>query len=98
MSHSRQIAVTAIGVVAAVAVLVTMLRAGRTRSRPMADTVANHTEVSRGEVATADTTTVRDPAALEQLETMGAYLRSLKAFQLKADVVTEDVRTDGQKV
>jgi hypothetical protein len=52
--------------------------------------------VSHGEVA--DTTPELDEDALSELERMGAYLRTLKAFQLKADVVTEDVRTDGQKV
>ena len=39
-----------------------------------------------------------DRTALAALGRMGAYLRTLQAFQLNADVVTEDVRTDGQKV
>jgi hypothetical protein len=82
--------------VAAIAVIVTLLRTGRNRLRPVAPSAPTHTEVSRGEVT--DTVTERDPAALAELERMGAYLRTLKAFQLKADVVTEDVRTDGQKV
>lgn len=96
MSYSRRIAVTAVGVVAAIAVIVTLLKAGRTHERPTSASAPTHTEVSRGEVD--DTVTERDPEALAELESMGAYLRGLKAFQLKADVVTEDVRTDGQKV
>jgi len=96
MTSSRRIAVTAIGVVAAVIVVVAILRARPTRARPPAPS-ATHTQVSPGEVA-ADSVPELDQDALAALERMGAYLRTLKAFQLKADVVTEDVRTDGQKV
>jgi hypothetical protein len=39
-----------------------------------------------------------DPAAVAALDGMGAYLRSLKAFQVKAVTTTEDVLDDGQKV
>jgi len=39
-----------------------------------------------------------DPDAIDALKRMGEYLRSLKAFQLKADVTAEDVLQDGQKV
>ena len=95
MASSRWIAITSISVLAAVAVLVSFMRA---RSRTAAPaTQAVHTEVARGELAT-DTAAELDRGALDDLERMGAYLRTLKAFQLKADVVTEDVRTDGQKV
>jgi hypothetical protein len=41
---------------------------------------------------------VIDTAATHALTRMGAYLRSLKAFQITADVTTEEVLEDGQKV
>src|SRR5947207_11304763 len=71
------------------------------RSRPSpqpapAAHVASYTQVAHGDVV--DSVPELDSSALNALERMGAYLRTLKAFQLKADVVTEDVRTDGQKV
>jgi hypothetical protein len=39
-----------------------------------------------------------DPAAMEALDKMGAYLRSLKAFQVTADVSTDNVLEDGQAI
>jgi hypothetical protein len=39
-----------------------------------------------------------DPAALKALQDMGAYLRSVKAFQVRAVTTDEDVLEDGQKV
>src|SRR5271168_2284401 len=36
-----------------------------------------------------------DPAAVDAVKTMGAYLRSLKAFQVIADVTHDDVLEDG---
>jgi hypothetical protein len=39
-----------------------------------------------------------EPEAMGALDQMGAYLRTLKAFQVQADVTEEDVLTDGQKV
>jgi hypothetical protein len=39
-----------------------------------------------------------DPGAVAALDRMGAYLRSLKAFQVRAATITEDVLEDGQKV
>jgi hypothetical protein len=39
-----------------------------------------------------------EPAALDALKSMGAYLRSLKAFQVQAATTDEDVLDDGQKV
>ena len=96
MTSSRRIAAAVIGVLAAVAIVFTVVKAQRTRARPPVPSAASHAEVAHGDVA--DTLIERDPAALAELEQMGAYLRTLKAFQLKADVVTEAVRTDGQKV
>jgi hypothetical protein len=39
-----------------------------------------------------------DPEAVSALEQMGTYLRTLKAFQVKARITTEEVLVDGQKV
>jgi hypothetical protein len=39
-----------------------------------------------------------DPDAVKALERMGAYLRTLKAFQIKAATTDEDVLDDGQKI
>ena len=39
-----------------------------------------------------------DPEAISALEAMGNYLRTLKAFQVKAQITTEEVLVDGQKV
>ena len=38
------------------------------------------------------------PEAMNALNAMGAYLRTLKEFQVQAAVTTEDVLTDGEKV
>lgn len=39
-----------------------------------------------------------DPGALAALDRMGAYLRSLSVFQVRAETSSEDVLEDGQKV
>lgn len=39
-----------------------------------------------------------EPAAIEALNRMGAFLRTLKSFQVTATVTDEDVLTDGQKL
>ncbi len=39
-----------------------------------------------------------DPAAIAALKKMGVYLRSLKAFQVKAATATDDVTDDGQNI
>ena len=39
-----------------------------------------------------------EPGATDALEKMGAYLRSLKAFQVRSEGTSEVVRDDGQKV
>jgi hypothetical protein len=96
MTTSRRIAATVIGVLAAVALTFTVLKALSARRRAPVTTAAVHREVAHGEVA--NSAPELDRSALAELERMGNYLRTLKAFQLKADVVTEDVRTDGQKV
>jgi hypothetical protein len=45
-----------------------------------------------------DTAPTLDTAAVGALKRMGAYLRTLTAFQIEADVTTEEVLRDGQKV
>ena len=44
----------------------------------------------------ADTPPTVDPSALEALNKMSTYLRSLKSFQVQADVSNDDVLEDGQ--
>jgi len=39
-----------------------------------------------------------DPDAMKALDKMGAYLRTLKGFQVQAEITTEDVLEDGQKL
>lgn len=39
-----------------------------------------------------------DPAAMDALNQMGIYLRSLKDFQVSAAITTEDVLIDGEKL
>lgn len=39
-----------------------------------------------------------DPGAMEALDKMGVYLRTLKSFQVRADVTTDDVLDDGQTI
>jgi hypothetical protein len=39
-----------------------------------------------------------DPGAMEALDKMGAYLRTLKSFQVWADVTTDNVLDDGQTI
>jgi hypothetical protein len=39
-----------------------------------------------------------DPAAMKALSAMGAYLRTLKVFQVEAATTDEDVLTDGEKI
>lgn len=46
----------------------------------------------------ADTTKDIDPAAIAALEKMGAYLRTLTAIQVKADVSTQEVTEDGRLI
>lgn len=97
MTRSRQIAMVTVAGVLAAFVLIAILA----RSRPSPESVpvgsvASHTVVSPGEVA--DSAAEVDSSALAALSRMGTYLRTLRAFQLKADIVTEDVRTDGLKV
>jgi hypothetical protein len=39
-----------------------------------------------------------DPAAMDALNKMGTYLRSLKSFQVSSDITSDDVTNDGQVI
>jgi hypothetical protein len=39
-----------------------------------------------------------DPEAMDALKKMGVYLRTLKSFQVNADITTDDVLEDGQTI
>jgi hypothetical protein len=41
---------------------------------------------------------VKEPRAMQALESTGRYLRSLKSFSLRADTVTDEVLASGQKL
>src|SRR5262245_36019011 len=47
---------------------------------------------------TKDTTDKIDRDAMDALTKMGTYLRSLKAFQVKAEVTSEEVLPSGEKL
>jgi len=49
-----------------------------------------------GYQANSQTDSNIDPAAMEALNKMGAYLRGLKAFQVDSEVTNDDVLDDGQ--
>jgi hypothetical protein len=73
------------------------------RARTLAITVAAMLAVAAGAPAlaaaqTADSKPAIDTGAVNALNRMGDYLRALKAFQLTADVTTEEVMPDGQKI
>ena len=53
---------------------------------------------SRAQMPAAPAAAAVEPAAMDALKAMGAYLRSLKAFRVEAATTDEDVLEDGQKV
>ena len=40
----------------------------------------------------------KEPAAIDTLKRMGTYLRSLKSFRVEANLTTQDVLDDGQRI
>jgi len=54
--------------------------------------------IASSAVASAQADTAIDPDAIAALKKMGAYLRTLNAFQVNATITTEDVLDDGEKV
>ena len=66
-----------------------------------ATAVATHPNASRwmpGSTAASEDTSSIDPDAVAALNKMGEYLRTLKTMQVTANVTTEEVAEDGQKV
>ena len=55
-----------------------------------------HVLAKSGHQASAQGDSNIDPDAMEALNKMGAYLRSLKAFQVDSEVTNDDVLEDGQ--
>jgi hypothetical protein len=69
------------------------------RSRPIAKTLALAFVALAVPLGAADAPSPAvEPAAIQALESMGAYLRGLKAFQVDTVTTDEDVLDDGQKV
>jgi hypothetical protein len=58
--------------------------------------VGPHVLAQSGNQASSQGTPNIDPDAMEALNKMGAYLRSLKAFQVDSEVTNDDVLEDGQ--
>ncbi|HEV8448121.1 MAG TPA: DUF2092 domain-containing protein [Gemmatimonadaceae bacterium] len=88
MKHSRIGARVAVGIAALAVAGLSPSRAAAqdtTYTKPVADSAAG--DVDR-----------IDKDAIDALEKMGAYLRTLKAFSVHALVTTEDVMENGQKV
>ncbi len=51
-----------------------------------------------GKQADPDKAPAIDPSAMQALDKMGAYLRTLRSFQVKADMTTDDVLEDGEAI
>ncbi|MGA8742802.1 MAG: DUF2092 domain-containing protein [Terracidiphilus sp.] len=51
-----------------------------------------------GKQADSDKAPAIDPSAMQALDKMGAYLRTLHSFQVKADMTTDDVLEDGEAI
>jgi hypothetical protein len=60
--------------------------------------VNSHVLAKTGQQAGSQENSNIDPSAMEALNKMGAYLRSLKAFEVNSEVTTDDVLDDGQIV
>jgi len=58
---------------------------------------AHAPSIADGQAATPANPAI-DPNAITALTAMGNYLRGLKEFQVKAQVTTDDVLTDGQRI
>ena len=58
--------------------------------------VSPHVLAKTGHQADSQGNSNIDPDAMEALNKMGAYLRSLKAFQVDSEVATDDVLDDGE--
>lgn len=54
--------------------------------------------IASSAIAGAQADTAIDPDAIAALNKMGTYLRTLHAFQVEAEITTEDVLDDGEKI
>lgn len=61
-------------------------------------TFANVTPRLHAQERSRTATDNKDAGALDALKRMGTYLRSLKAFQVQANITTQDVLEDGQRI
>lgn len=68
------------------------------RTLALAAGLAGATVAGQAQTPAPAPNTALEPGAVAALDTMGAYLRSLPAFQVRAVTTTEDVLEDGQKV
>ena len=68
------------------------------RGTALALALALAAPVAGAQATPAPTPTAIEPAAMAALQSMGAYLRTLKAFQVTAATSDEDVLDDGQKI
>jgi hypothetical protein len=64
----------------------------------VAGLIAAHEPAFAQQPAPAAATATRDAKAMDALAAMGKHLRSLKAFAVRADTVTDEVLTSGQKL
>jgi hypothetical protein len=60
--------------------------------------VDSHVLAKTGHLAAAQASPEIDPGAMEALNNMGTYLRSLKAFQVNSEVTQDDVLDDGELI
>jgi hypothetical protein len=74
-----------------------LFRAALTAIVASAATAGAQPDTGRARAAVPDTERI-DPDAMAALKKMGDYLRTLNAFQVKADITTESVTNDGQKI
>lgn len=58
--------------------------------------VGPHAVAKTGHQASSEANSNIDPDAMDALNKMGAYLRTLKAFQVDSEVTNDDVLEDGQ--
>jgi hypothetical protein len=74
-----------------------LFRAALTVLVASAATAGAQTDSAGARAAMPDTQRI-DPDAIAALKRMGDYLRTLNAFQVKAEITTENVGNDGQKL
>jgi hypothetical protein len=61
-------------------------------------TASGESAASQDTASLAKSAVERDPEAIKALESMGSYLRTLKAFQIRSETSRDEVLDDGQNV